>query len=105
MLFQFDEIPSTLVAWERELSGAAAIGRRDQRPAVATLGSRPGVRSPGNRPPIHLVRGDKVTHDSFGLGTVIDTRGDGDKAQAQVDFGGETGVKWLLLRFAPLEKL
>ena len=100
-----DEIPSTLVAWERELSGAAAIGRRDQRPAVATLGSRPGVRSPGNRPPIHLVKGDKVTHDSFGLGTVIDTRGDGDKAQAQVDFGGETGVKWLLLRFAPLEKL
>ena len=26
-------------------------------------------------------------------------------ALAQVDFGGETGVKWLLLRFAPLEKL
>ena len=100
-----DEIPVGLVEWERELSGAAAIGRRDQRPAVATLGGRPGVRSPGNRPPIHLVKGDKVTHDSFGMGSVIDTRGDGEKAQAQVDFGGETGVKWLLLRFAPLEKL
>jgi DNA helicase-2/ATP-dependent DNA helicase PcrA len=83
----------------------AAIGRRDQRPAVATLGSRPGVRSPGNRPPIHLTKGERVNHDSFGLGTVIDLRGDGDKAQAQVDFGGDTGVKWLLLRFAPLEKL
>jgi DNA helicase-2/ATP-dependent DNA helicase PcrA len=100
-----DEIPVGLVEWERELSGAAAIGRRDQRPAVATLGARPGVRSPGNRPPIHMVKGDKVTHDSFGMGSVIDTRGDGEKAQAQVDFGGETGVKWLLLRFAPLEKL
>jgi DNA helicase-2/ATP-dependent DNA helicase PcrA len=100
-----DEIPSDLVHWERELAGAGAIGRRDQRPAVATLATRPGVRSPGNRPPIHLAKGDRVTHDSFGLGTVIDTRGEGDKAQAQVDFGGDTGVKWLLLRFAPLEKL
>ena len=27
------------------------------------------------------------------------------KAQAQVDFGGETGMKWFLLRFAPLTKL
>ena len=27
-----DEIPADLVQWERELSGAAAIGRRDQRP-------------------------------------------------------------------------
>ena len=77
----------------------------DVAPAVATLGSRPGVRSPGNRPPIHLTKGERVNHDSFGLGTVIDLRGDGDKAQAQVDFGGDTGVKWLLLRFAPLEKL
>ena len=100
-----DEIPGHLLSWERELSGLAAIGRRDQRPAVATLGSRPGVRSPGNRPPIHLTKGERVNHDSFGLGTVIDLRGDGDKAQAQVDFGGDTGVKWLLLRFAPLEKL
>ena len=50
-----DEIPADLVQWERELSGAAAIGRRDQRPAVATLAARPGVRSPGNRPVIPLV--------------------------------------------------
>ncbi len=100
-----DEIPADLIAWEREYAGSAAYGRRGQRPAVATLATKPGVRSPGNRPPIHLVRGDRVTHDTFGLGTVIDTRGEADKAQAQVDFGGETGVKWLLLRFAPLEKL
>ena len=37
-----DEIPAELVEWERVLSGAAAIGRRDQRPAVATLAARPG---------------------------------------------------------------
>ena len=37
-----DEIPAELLQWERELSGAAAVGRRDQRPAVATLAARPG---------------------------------------------------------------
>ncbi len=100
-----DEIPAELVQWERELSGAAAIGRRDQRPAVATLGNRPGVRSPGNRPVIPLSPGDRVTHDSYGLGTVVRTLGEGDKTQAEVDFGGELGVKRFVLRFAPLEKL
>jgi len=100
-----DEIPSNLVQWERELSGAAAIGRRDQRPAVATLAGRPGVRSPGNRPVIPLSPGDRVTHDSYGLGTVVRTLGEGDKTQAEVDFGGELGVKRFVLRFAPLEKL
>ncbi len=100
-----DEIPEELVQWERELSGAAAVGRRDQRPAVATLAARPGVRSPGNRPIIPLSPGDRVTHDSYGLGTVVRTLGEGDKTQAEVDFGGELGVKRFVLRFAPLEKL
>lgn len=100
-----DEIPAGLVEWERELSGAAAIGRRDQRPAVATLAARPGVRSPGNRPIIALSAGDRVTHDSYGLGSVVRTLGEGDKTQAEVDFGGELGVKRFVLRFAPLEKL
>jgi len=100
-----DEIPAELVQWERELSGAAAVGRRDQRPAVATLAARPGVRSPGNRPVIALSAGDRVTHDSFGLGTVVRTLGEGDKTQAEVDFGGDLGVKRFVLRYAPLEKL
>ncbi|KRE62111.1 DNA helicase PcrA [Nostocoides sp. Soil756] len=100
-----DEIPAELLTWERELSGAAAVGRRDQRPAVATLAARPGVRSPGNRPVIALSSGDRVTHDSYGLGTVVRTMGEGDRTQAEVDFGGELGVKRFVLRYAPLEKL
>lgn len=103
-----DEIPEHLVRWERTgPPGAfAGSGSRDGRqPAVARLAARPGVRSPGNRPVIQLADGDKVTHDSFGLGTVIRVEGEGDKAMAHVDFGGEDGVKRLLLRYAPLEKL
>jgi DNA helicase-2/ATP-dependent DNA helicase PcrA len=48
--------------------------------------------------------GDRVTHDTFGLGTVVALEGAGDNAVASVDFGSE-GVKRLLLRYAPVEKL
>ncbi|HEV7148443.1 MAG TPA: 3'-5' exonuclease, partial [Pedococcus sp.] len=98
-----DEIPSHLVQWQR--AEAATTSRRPGTPAVATLAARPGVRSPGNRPLISLHPGDRVTHDAYGLGTVVKTEGDGEKTQAHVDFGGDTGVKRFLLRYAPLEKL
>ncbi|WP_018154904.1 DNA helicase PcrA [Demetria terragena] len=98
-----DEIPPELVRWDRE--AATGMTRHTKTPAVARLASRPGVKSPGNRPPISLAGGDKVTHDSFGLGTVIRVEGDGERAMAHVDFGGEAGVKRLLLRYAPVEKL
>ena len=32
-------------------------------------------------------------------------RGDAERAQAQIDFGADVGAKWLLLRYAPVEKL
>jgi DNA helicase-2/ATP-dependent DNA helicase PcrA len=52
-----------------------------------------------------LSPGDRVTHDSFGLGTVVAVDGAGEKAAASVDFGGDYGVKRLVLRYAPVEKL
>ena len=52
-----------------------------------------------------LSPGDMVTHDKFGLGTVVSTDGYGDQAEAKIDFGGDYGVKHLVLRYAPLEKL
>ncbi|RSX55943.1 ATP-dependent DNA helicase PcrA [Bifidobacterium dolichotidis] len=48
--------------------------------------------------------GDKVTHDKFGLGTVIDTQDKGPNSVLTVDFGSD-GVKRLMLRMAPIEKL
>lgn len=53
---------------------------------------------------ISLNAGDRVTHEKFGMGTVIETGGSGDKADATIDFGA-TGTKRLLLRYAPVEKL
>jgi DNA helicase-2/ATP-dependent DNA helicase PcrA len=48
--------------------------------------------------------GDRVSHDQYGLGTVVVLEGDGKNAVAKVDFGS-AGVKRLLLRFAPMTKL
>jgi DNA helicase-2/ATP-dependent DNA helicase PcrA len=99
-----DEIPGDLLDWQR-LGPSFSGARGSDRPAVATLAARPGVRSPGKRPVISLDAGDRVSHDAFGLGTVVRVEGEGDKSMAHVDFGPDTGTKRLLLRYAPLVKL
>jgi DNA helicase-2/ATP-dependent DNA helicase PcrA len=103
-----DEIPAELMDWKREDpigSGAPpSAGGYGSSPSLAAASIRPGVKSPGNRTVISLTAGDRVTHDKFGLGTVVSTSGDGERAEATVDFGSE-GEKRLLLRYAPVQKL
>ena len=93
-----EEVPAELVEWERTSSSVSSP------PAGAALAARPSTRSPGNRPIVSLAPGDRVSHDTFGLGTVVSTAGIGDKAEATIDFGS-SGVKRLLLRYAPVEKI
>jgi len=100
-----DEIPAELIDWQRTESTGTRPTSAPTLATVATLAGWPGVRSPGNRPMIALKSGERVSHDSFGLGTVVRVEGEAEKAMAHVDFGPETGVKRLLLRYAPLEKL
>jgi DNA helicase II / ATP-dependent DNA helicase PcrA len=93
-----DEIPDALIDWRRLASTVTST------PAAAAMAVRPGVRSPGNRVVVHLEPGDRVTHDTFGLGSVVAVEGAGERAVASVDFS-TGGVKRLLLRYAPVEKL
>jgi DNA helicase-2/ATP-dependent DNA helicase PcrA len=53
---------------------------------------------------MQLEAGDKVNHEKFGLGTVLEIAGTGDNSEATIDFGS-SGKKRLLLRYAPVEKL
>ena len=92
------EIPEALLEWRRDERTATP-------PAMERAAQRPGVSSPGNRAVPALSPGDMVTHDKFGLGTVVSVDGVGDRAEAKIDFGTEYGVKHLVLRYAPLEKL
>lgn len=48
--------------------------------------------------------GDKITHDQYGLGTIVDTQDKGRNSVITVDFGTD-GIKRLMLRVAPIEKL
>ena len=93
-----EEIPDELIDWARADAGPTA-----PEPSIASAKPLPG-RSPGTRTVISLDPGDRVTHDTFGLGTVVTTAGAADKAEATIDFG-DAGVKRLLLRYAPVEKL
>jgi DNA helicase II / ATP-dependent DNA helicase PcrA len=119
-----DEVPGELVEWSGAVDRRPFIGYDDDLPsrygdhgyrtaprrsaqeqlAASRLRSG-GLRGgAGNRAILALETGDRVTHDAWGLGTVVSTRGSGEQAQAQIDFGS-AGVKWLVLRYAALEKL
>jgi DNA helicase-2/ATP-dependent DNA helicase PcrA len=101
-----DEVPPALVAWQR---GESTVSGPPPALALAADRLRGTARGraagPGLRAVPDLAVGDRVSHDAFGLGTVTATRGAGDALQAEVDFGPSAGVKWLLLRYAPIEKL
>ncbi|MET9321183.1 DNA helicase PcrA [Streptomyces sp. NPDC003038] len=62
------------------------------------------TRRATDKPVVALVVGDRVTHDQFGLGTVMEVKGAGADAQATIDFGDDK-PKRLLLRYAPVQKL
>jgi DNA helicase II / ATP-dependent DNA helicase PcrA len=95
------EIPPRLIEWRRDAAAAEAM----LTPAQERMARRPGVRSLGNRPVPSLSTDDLVTHDKYGLGRVVEVDGYGDEAEAKIDFGADYGVKHLVLRYAPLEKL
>jgi len=95
------EIPSSLIEWKRSAKDVAAAST----PASARVAARAGTAVVGNRSVPALAPGDRVNHDKFGLGTVISADGYGDSAEAKIDFGGSYGLKHLVLRYAPLEKL
>jgi DNA helicase-2/ATP-dependent DNA helicase PcrA len=48
--------------------------------------------------------GQRVRHHVFATGVIIDLEGEGNHAQAQVNFDRD-GHKWLVLRYAKLEKI
>ncbi|MDB1087380.1 DNA helicase PcrA [Streptomyces sp. ACA25] len=108
-----EEVPEQHLEWRRT-AGTATAGAPSSSSGPSSSGALPGSRSRGpsgfatrrvkDRPLVSLEPGDRVTHDSFGLGRVLEVQGSGEGAQATIDFGDEK-PKRLLLRYAPVEKL
>ena len=108
-----DELPADLVDWRRTESAMSSWNRPSfglptrapqRRFGTASARSDAARKAKAGRAIPSLDPGDRVQHDSFGLGTVVALEGAGDNAVASIDFGGD-GVKRLLLRYAPVEKL
>jgi len=125
-----DDLPDELIDWRRRESSTSQLrggwgsgygtsgGYRNQssggayrkpdreaRPALPSTGATFGSATPRPDSAIpQLGVGDRVTHDSYGLGTVVAIEGAGPNAVAKVDFCTD-GVKRLLLRFSPVTKL
>lgn len=49
--------------------------------------------------------GDKVQHQKWGVGTIVSVKGNGDDTELHIAFPAPTGIKRLLARFAPIEKI
>ena len=96
-----DEIPAELIEWRNNNANsyAASAIRKSRIP------SAPPPRATGKKSTaMVLAVGQRVSHDTFGLGTVVALSGEGDKAEATINFG-QYGDKRLLLRYAPVTAL
>ncbi|QIZ34715.1 UvrD-helicase domain-containing protein [Saccharopolyspora sp. ASAGF58] len=115
------EIPDELMHWRRIEPERAApqvrstwgsrggFDRTGSDSAQAGLAAR-GMRSTGMKGwkdtvAIKLAAGDRVTHDKYGLGTVLSTEGEGPRATATIDFGSSGTVRLMLIGSVPISKL
>ena len=116
-----DELPGDRIDWRRTAQAQTRWGRPDLaadsparlgRPTAAgrrnfssaALRADAAAKAKPARDIPSLEPGDRVLHGSFGMGTVVALEGAAEKAVASIDFGSE-GVKRLLLRYAPVERL
>ncbi|MFF7261327.1 DNA helicase PcrA [Streptomyces sp. NPDC008159] len=109
-----EEIPASYLEWKRKggsapmpsgpVGGIASSLSSSRSRSSASGASGFATRRTNEKPVVSLAVGDRVTHDQFGLGTVIAVKGTGANGEATIDFG-DAKPKRLLLRYAPVEKL
>ncbi|KAA8817156.1 ATP-dependent DNA helicase PcrA [Bifidobacterium callitrichos] len=83
-------------------SGKISTRRVTPKASAASTASQ-GVRDNGLDVADFSI-GDRITHDRFGMGKIIDIQAAGPRPVITVDFGSD-GVKRLSLKNAPIEKL
>jgi len=49
--------------------------------------------------------GDKAAHGKWGVGTVVSVKGEGDSKELDIAFPSPVGIKRLLAKFAPIQKV
>ncbi|WP_020668331.1 DNA helicase PcrA [Amycolatopsis nigrescens] len=122
----FDEIPAELVDWRREEPKSAGFGSSSGSPRAATTWGRrssgfgsdpaqtglaggrlgtPSFKGWKETVALKVDVGDRVSHDKYGLGTVVACDGTGPRATATIDFGAAGKVRLMLIGSVPMVKL
>ena len=95
--------PSAPTSWRR---GSSAIGADSAQAGIAARGMRStNFKGWQDTPAMRLDVGDRVSHDKYGLGTVVAADGDGPRATATIDFGTSGTVRLMLIGSVPMTKL
>ncbi len=119
-----DELPAELVDWRRlaPSSSSGGFGRSGGSPRAATtwggraassssssssgpVGTSPFGKGWKDTVALKLDVGDRVSHDKYGLGTVLACDGAGPRATATIDFGAAGKVRLMLIGSVPMVKL
>lgn len=115
------EIPAELVQWRRIEPDRSApqvrstwgsrggFDRGGSDSAQARVAER-GMRTTSaqgwkDTVALKLSAGDRVNHDKYGLGTVLETEGEGARATATIDFGSSGTIKLMLIGSVPMTKI
>ncbi len=109
------DIPEELLDWRRLVDHVPFVDRPDSfasgqwsRRSAPVTASRFGASSPARpvgRPALELDVGDRVNHDKYGLGKVVEVAGTGVRASAVIDFGSSGKVRLMLIGGVPMSKL
>ncbi|WP_170006351.1 DNA helicase PcrA [Bacillus fonticola] len=95
-----NEIPSDLL----EIEGEAMSNARSVQPKRHEMATRKQpVMTPKKNTAGSWQLGDKALHKKWGVGTVVNVKGEGDQQEVEIAFPN-SGVKRLLAAFAPIEK-
>ena len=109
------DIPEELLDWRRLVDHVPFVDRPDSfasgqwsRRSAPVTASRFGASSPARpvgRPALELAVGDRVNHDKYGLGKVVEVAGTGVRASAVIDFGSSGKVRLMLIGGVPMSKI
>lgn len=101
------EIPENLIEDVKQKERAATPFSTSSRHGAQL--TRPAVRRPvttstgGDEIPWKV--GDRAQHGKWGVGTVVSVKGDGESTELDIAFPSPTGIKRLLAKFAPIQKV
>lgn len=107
-----DEIPDAVKEEQYAVQSKAQLRKSFTSRAVGSGTSskfstgetlRPAV--PQGNAEMELQNGDKVKHRKWGTGVVVSVKGEGDDKEVHIAFPAPIGVKRLLAKFAPIEKI